>query len=148
VKHRVVIEEWRQRLDPKRRNEINFPRIVLNNWGKTPEGRAALNPPKPGGNQQPQATAPRRPRNHAQLLNENVELEEQVRRLTDERDQLKRQAAADFVEPIKALNSLFHQGRVRIDDLRSAALGFDADALDELAATIKKLADEWRKKVA
>ena len=76
VKHRVVIEEWRQRLDPKRRNEINFPRIVLNNWGKTPEGRAALNPPKPGGNQQPQATAPRRPRNHAQLLNENVELEE------------------------------------------------------------------------
>ena len=49
---------------------------------------------------------------------------------------------------IKALNSLFHQGRVRIDDLRSAALGFDADALDELAATIKKLADEWRKKVA
>jgi hypothetical protein len=143
IKHLAAIEEWRQKLDLKRRGEMNFPRVVLNNWGKTPEGRAALNPPKPGDEPKP---PPKRQRNHAELVNENVELEERVERLTDERNQLKREVTAGFTEAtaFAALISLGHTLQLRDlpRDVQTSDLLDLAERIRQLAAEVEAMRAE------
>jgi hypothetical protein len=136
VKHHVAIEEWRRKLDPERRSEMNFPRVVLNNWGKTPEGRAALEKPK---------RPPRRDnkgKTDAQLLNEQVEQNEQLKarleEVEQERDQHKREAAAEFTDLAKAFTALVSLGRtLALSDLPKDVRPSD---LRELAERIRQLA--------
>jgi hypothetical protein len=140
VKHRIAIEEWRQTLDPKRRSQMNFPRVVLKNWEKTPAGHAALNPSKKSDAIRSKSSRKGSARDQAQLLNENIELEERVTRLSAERDQLKRETTAEFTDLTRVFAALVTMGRTLV--LADLPRDIQASDLRELADRIGKLAAE------
>jgi hypothetical protein len=137
LKHLAEIEEWRERLEPARRMELNHPTAIVRNWGKTESGRRALQSAKKKRKKK-QTVKPN-------LLEENVELQDRVQRLTErvteveqERDQLKREVSRGFSEPALALKALVHGEKLKIDDLT----GLTYREVTEWIYHVDKLANE------
>jgi hypothetical protein len=128
IDNRAAIESWLEGLDPARRLRLNHPSAILRNWESSSESGRAV---KAGG---------RRARLQA-LTKELSDAKARIKEVEEERDQHKREAAAEFTDDLtRAFTALVSMGRTLA--LRDLPKDVRASELRELAERIRQLAAE------